>query len=108
MDQIIDQISTSLKEIQSQLFKLNTEWDGDKNKNKGVQNKMIQGLHTQVKALGEQLEKLIKSMKDAQGLNFKIGEEASSTGRRKADYWDDLDQHSLMGKISITFRDPDL
>ena len=45
---------------------------------------------------------------NTQGLNCKIGEEASSAGRRNADYLDDLDQHSLMSKISINVQDPDL
>ena len=69
---------------------------------------MILGLHSQVTALRSQLEKPIKSMKTTQGLNCKIDEEASSQGRRNADYLDDLDQRSLLGNIAINIQDPEL
>ena len=102
----MDQISSSLKTIQEQLLELNKEWEGGKGC-KGFQNNMIVGFHPQVTALGVQLEKLIKSMKTTQGLNCKI-EDASSQGRRNEDHLDELDQRSLMGKISINVQDPEL
>ena len=107
MDCAIDQISSSLKDIQTQLNKLNEDWDGDKNKTKPIVNAMIAGIHSQVGALGGQLEKLIKSLKNSQRLNCKIGEEARSQGRSYMDYLDDLDQRSLMGKIAINVQDPE-
>ena len=77
---------------------MSKDWDGNKGLN-GDQNTMIKGLCAQVKFMGEQMEKLVKSMKTAQGLNCNISEEASTTSRRNADYLDDQDQRSLMGKL---------
>ena len=101
------EVASSLKSIQETLTTLTDDWNGGKGA-KGEVNVVIKGLCTQVKNMGEQFEKLVKSIKTAQGLNCKIGEEASSSGRRNADYLDDLDQRSLMGKIAISVQDPEL
>ena len=91
------EVASSLKTMQETLNTLSDNWDVGKGL-KGDLNTVIKGLCTQVKCMGKQLEKLVKSMKTAQGLNCKIGEEASTSGRRNADYLDDLDQKCLMGK----------
>ena len=59
MEAAIDQISISLKEIQMHLSNLS----------KVKTNNMFSGLHTQITAMGEQLEKLVKNLKTAQGIN---------------------------------------
>ena len=58
--------------------------------------------------MSEQINKIVKILKTAQGLNCKIGDKASNQGRINADYLDDLDQCSLAGKIAINIQDPDL
>ena len=58
--------------------------------------------------MGAQLKNLVKCLKTAQGISCKIGEEANSQTKRNADYLDDLDQKSLMGKIAINMQDPEL
>ena len=72
------------------------------------QSNMILGLHTQISAMGSQLEVLVKSLKTSQGINCSLGEEANSLSKRNADYLDDLDQRSLMGKIAINVQDPEM
>merc|ERR1712059_109326 len=66
------------------------------------------GLHAQISAMGNQLEALVKSLKTSQGINCSLGEEANSQSKRNADYLDDLDQRSLMGKIAINIQDPEM
>ena len=107
MDKAMTELASSLKSIQDTLNILSTEWNGSKGQ-KGDVNTVIKGLCEQVKFMGEQMEKLVKSMKTAQGLNCYVGEEAKNSGRQNADYLDDLDQRSLLGKIAISIQDPEL
>ena len=72
------------------------------------QSNMIQGLHTQITAMGVQLENLVKSLKTTQGISCNIGKKANSQTKINADYLDDLDQRSLMGKIAINIQDLEL
>ena len=109
MDIAIDQIATSLKDIQLQLASVSKAFEEDKSSKVPVkQTAMMQGLHTQITALGVQFEKLVKSIKTTQGLNCSIGEEAKTSSRRNADHLDDLEQKSLLGKIAINIQDQDL
>ena len=103
----MNEIAASLKTMQETLNTLGTNWDVSRGV-KGDINTAIKGLYTQVKIMSEQMEKLVKSMKTMQGLNCKIGEDASNAGRQNADYLDNLDQTSLMGKIAINVQDPEL
>ena len=91
MDKAIAEVTASLKTIQATLTTLGDNWTGGKGA-KGEVNTVVTGLCTQVKNMGEQFEKLVKSMKNAQGLNCEIGEDAKSYGRRNMDHIDDLDQ----------------
>ena len=100
MDAMIDQVSAALLVMQEQLTKISSDWDGGKG-DKAKTNKMITGLHSQVCTKGDQLDKLARSMKQAKGVNCKIGEKASNKSRVNSDYLDDLDQCNLLGKISI-------
>ena len=108
MEAATTQILASLKEISNQLVTLNSEWSADKGKIPAKQSNMIQGLDSQITAMGNQLENLVKSLKTTQGMSCKICEDAKSQSKTNADYLDDLDQRSLMGKIAITVQDPDL
>ena len=98
----------SLKEIGSQLETLNNEWINDKGNKTSKQSNMITGLHTQITAMGTQLQELVKSLKSAQGVTCSHGGEAKSQSRQNYDYLDDLDQRSLLGKIAINVQDPDM
>ena len=109
MDLVIDQISTSLKDIQVQLASLSKNFEEDKSSKVPVkQATMFQGIHTQVTALGKQFEKLITSLKTSQGISCNFGEEASTQARKNADHIDDLEQKSLQGKIAINIQDPEM
>ena len=93
MEQAMDQISSSLKEIQVQLGSLGKAHEEDKYSKVPVKtNNMLQGLLTQISAMASQLEKLLTSLKNAQGISCNFGEDAKSQGRRNADYLDDLDK----------------
>ena len=101
-------ILSSLKDIGAQLEVLNNEWVNDKSNKTTKQSNMITGLHTQITAMGTQLQELVKSLKTAQGITCSHGGEAKDQSRRNYDYIDDLDQRSLMGKISINVQDPEM
>ena len=101
-------ILNSLKDIGSQLEVLNTEWSSEKGNKTTKQSNMIMGLHTQITAMGNQLQELVKSLKSAQGITCSHGGEAKSQAKQNYDYIDDLDQRSLMGKIAINVQDPEL
>ena len=107
MEKSMSEIATSLKTMPETLNTLSKDWDGGKGL-KGDLNTVIKGLCTQVKIMGEQMEKLVKSIKTTQGLNSIIGEEASNAGRQNAENLDDLGQRSLMGKIAINVQDPEI
>ena len=98
----------SLKDIGTQLDVLNNEWLNDKGNKTSKQSNMITGLHAQITAMSAQLQELVKSLKNAQGITCTHGEEAKFQSKRNYDYMDDLDQRSLMGKIAINIQDQDM
>ena len=108
MEAAIDQISSSLKDISSKLEQVSKTFDDDKGKVPAKQSNMMISLHEQLSALGEQFTKLVQSIKTTQGITCSHGEEAKVKSRMNADLIDDLDQRSLLGKISINIQDPEL
>ena len=68
MDRAMTELASSLKTIQETLSTLSEDWNVSKGQ-KGDINAVIKGLCSQVKIMGEQMEKLVKRMKTAQGLN---------------------------------------
>ena len=75
----MEQISSSIKEIQVQLGSLGKAHDEDKSSKVPVKtNNMLQGLLTQISAMASQLEKLISSLKNARGIACDFGEDAKS------------------------------
>ena len=108
MEAAIDQISSSLQDISSKLEQVSKQFEDDKGKVPAKQSNMMISLHEQISALSVQFTKLVKSIKTTQGITCNHGEEANVRSRRNADLIDDLDQRSLLGKISINIQDPEL
>ena len=108
MDAAVDQISSSLKDIALKLEQVSKAFDEDKGKVSAKQSNMMMSLHEQLSAMGQQFAKLVQSIKTTQGITCSHGEEANGRSRRNADLVDDLDQRSLLGKISINIQDPEL
>ena len=69
---------------------------------------MVNGLSKQVGALGKVVKLLINSIKDSKVLSCGLGENADTLSRINADYLDDVDQKTLVGKLAINIQDPAL